>query len=82
MNIPGFLRGPIGLALSHWPWLARKISKIAINNSLKKSRHRPHPWSTVLDLAYGSTLERAPPSSQASESSQEGQLARILQATH
>ena len=56
MYIPSFLRRVIGFASRHSPWLARKISKVAINKIINVSRHRPHPWSTVHDYVSWTSL--------------------------
>jgi len=43
------------LALA-WPWLARKLSALAINSSVNAVPHRPHPWSTVSDYVSWESL--------------------------
>ena len=46
----------VGFAARNWPWLGRKINKIAINISVNVCRHRPHPWSTVHDYVSWTSL--------------------------
>ena len=55
-NIPAILLKAIGFASNNWPWLGRKINKIAINKSVNVCRHRPHPWSMVHDYVSWTSL--------------------------
>ena len=56
MHNPNFLLRAIGSFSNRWPWLARRISKVAINKSINLAPHRPHPWSTVHDYVSWTSL--------------------------
>lgn len=44
----GLLQPLLGL-VSKWPWLAERVNRFLIDQVVKVSRTRPHPWSTVHD---------------------------------
>jgi prostaglandin-endoperoxide synthase 2 len=46
----------VGFASDNWPWLGKKVNKIAINASVNACRHRPHPWSTVHEYVSWTSL--------------------------
>ena len=55
-NILDLMLKAIGFASNNWPWLGRKINKIAINKSVNVCRHRPHPWSMAHDYVSWTSL--------------------------
>ena len=55
-KVPGWvMRAAIWLA-NHWPWLAKKVNRYAINSLVNACRERPHPWSTAHDYVSWTSL--------------------------
>ncbi len=54
--IPPFVQRPIAILANRSPWLSRIVNKLAINEAINVSRHRPHPWSTAHDYVSWTSL--------------------------
>ncbi len=55
-KVPGFVLRPAIWLANHWPWLARRVNRYAINSLVNACRERPHPWSTAHDYVSWTSL--------------------------
>jgi prostaglandin-endoperoxide synthase 2 len=55
-TLPSWIIRPVAALAQNWDWLGHRLSDFVVDRSVKATRNRPHPWSTLSDYTSWESL--------------------------